>query len=283
MPRPFLSVVVVLYEMKRAARRALHALSAAYQQGIDEWEYEVHVVENGSKTPVGEAFVRSFGANFHYHFLQDGLPSPANALNYGVRKSRGRYVALMIDGAHILTPGVFSWARHAVRAFRSPVIGPQPNTIAEGYDAQTEDRLLTQIGWPDEPYRLFEIATPMDGTTANWFGKFTETNCLIMPRRLYKTIGGSDERFHLPGGGLLNLDTFSRSLEIPGTRLIALLGEGSFHQVHGGVMTNVVADEAERLRRNYGEQYRRIRGRPCAPPATASEFFGVLHDHSLLV
>ncbi len=43
-----LSVVVVFYNMRREAARTLHSLSRAYQQGIDELQYEVIVVENGS-------------------------------------------------------------------------------------------------------------------------------------------------------------------------------------------------------------------------------------------
>ena len=43
-----LSVVIVMYNMRREAARALHALSRAYQEGIDDVAYEVVVVENGS-------------------------------------------------------------------------------------------------------------------------------------------------------------------------------------------------------------------------------------------
>ena len=43
-----LSVVVVFYNMRREAARTLHSLSRAYQQGIDDLDYEVIVVENGS-------------------------------------------------------------------------------------------------------------------------------------------------------------------------------------------------------------------------------------------
>jgi hypothetical protein len=292
MARPFLSVVVVLYEMQRAAKRTLHSLSAAYQRDIDERDYEVHVVENGSKHPVGEGFVRSFGGNFHYHLLEDAPPSPAYALNHGVNKSRGEHVALMIDGAHILTPKVFANAMQVTKAVKCPItavrrffLGPgqQPQTIRDGYDEDLEDRLLAQIRWPEEPYRLFEVGTFMGRARNVWFGRLFESNCLILPRRLYKSIGGSDESFHLPGGGFLNLDTFSRSMEVPGTQLVVLLGEGSFHQIHGGMTTNADPDEAQRRVQKYREQYRRIRGREYTVPDPLIEFFGTLHPHSLLV
>jgi glycosyltransferase involved in cell wall biosynthesis len=292
MPRPFLSVIVVLYEMQRAAVRTLHSLSAAYQQEVDAGDYEVHVVENGSKHPVDRQLVESLGQNFRYHFLEDAPPSPAYALNYGVRKSRGDYVALMIDGAHILTPKVFASARCAARAFKNPIVavrsfylgpGQQPWTIRDGYNADVEERLLSQIRWPEDPYRLFEIGTPMDSDRAAWFDPISESNCLILPRWVYKAIGGSDESFHLPGGGLLNSDTFSRCVQQAGTQLVVLLGEGSFHQVHGGIRTNTDPEESQRLVQKYREQYRRIRGQVSANPTTPIEFLGSLHSHSLLV
>ena len=43
-----LSVVVVFYNMKREAARTLAIAVAPYQQGIDDVDYEVVVVENGS-------------------------------------------------------------------------------------------------------------------------------------------------------------------------------------------------------------------------------------------
>ena len=42
----------------------------------------------------------------------------------------------------------------------------------------------------------------------------------------------------MPGGGYVNLDFFERVANAPGVNLVTLLGEGSFHQVHGGTTTN---------------------------------------------
>ena len=103
-----LSVVVVFYDMRREAERTLHSLSRAYQQEIDDLDYEVIVVENGSSDEqrLGEDFVRGFGPEFRYLDLgSDATPSPAYALNRGIAISRGESLALMIDGAHVLTPG----------------------------------------------------------------------------------------------------------------------------------------------------------------------------------
>ena len=88
-----LSVVVVFYNMRREAARTLHSLSRAYQEDIDDLDYEVIVVENGSADDqrLGEEFVRGFGPEFRYLDLgADATPSPAHALNRGIASSRGR-------------------------------------------------------------------------------------------------------------------------------------------------------------------------------------------------
>ena len=66
--------------MRREAERTLHSLSRAYQQEIDDLDYEVIVVENGSSDDqrLGEDFVRGFGPEFRYLDLgADAKPSPA--------------------------------------------------------------------------------------------------------------------------------------------------------------------------------------------------------------
>jgi cephalosporin hydroxylase len=51
----------------------------------------------------------------------------------------------------------------------------------------------------------------------------------------------------------------------PGVNLVTILGEGSFHQVHGGSTTNV-PDDRERRRRvaSHGQDYRSLRARSFA-------------------
>ncbi len=285
-------MVVILYNMRREAGRTLQSLSAAYQEDFSPEDYDVHVVENGSAEPVDEAFVRGFGPNFHYHRLVNPPSSPAHALNYGIAKSKGRLVGLVIDGAHILTPRVLAYSRKLASAVACPVVtvrrfflgpGQQPQTTQCGYTQEVEDELLERIGWPKEPYRLFEIATFMGKRRPGWFGRFWETNCLIVPRAVLDVIGGCDERFDRPGGGFLNLDLYERCTEYPGAQVFVLLGEGSFHQVHGGTTTNVSPDEAEARIETYRQDYARIRGRPYEVPLVQMKFFGSLHPRSFLV
>ena len=121
-----LSVVVVFYNMRREAARTLHALSRSYQRDIEDLDYEVLVYENGSAPDqlLGEDFVRSFGPEFRYVDLgADASPSPTLALNRGIAASRGETVALMIDGAHVLSPGVLHFGMQGSRAYAPALVG----------------------------------------------------------------------------------------------------------------------------------------------------------------
>ena len=54
--------------MRREAARTLLSLSRAYQRGVDDLDYEVIVIDNGSapEQRLGEEFVASFGPEFRY-------------------------------------------------------------------------------------------------------------------------------------------------------------------------------------------------------------------------
>jgi hypothetical protein len=277
-----LSVIVVVHNMAREAQRTLHSLSREYQRAIDGLDYEVIVVDNGSREPLGEPFVRQFGESFSYLYLEDAPKSPARAINAGAARARGDVLCIMIDGAHVLTPGILGYATKAFAIYESPVVAPrywftgpgqQGETVQSGYDAQAEDRLFEQIGWPGDGYRMFEIGvfiTPQ----ADWMSGFFESNCLFMRRAVFEAIGCANESFDLPGGGFLNLDLMRQAAEQEGVTLVTLLGEATFHQVHGGITTNVAPAERQARVATYREQYRRIRGRDYQIPARTIEYLG---------
>ena len=88
-----LSVVVVFYNMRREAARTLLSLTRSYQRGIEDLDYEVIVVDNGSAPDqrLGEEYVAGFGPEFRYVDLgDDAPPSPTIALNRGVGRGTGR-------------------------------------------------------------------------------------------------------------------------------------------------------------------------------------------------
>ncbi|MGH9290656.1 MAG: CmcI family methyltransferase, partial [Acidimicrobiales bacterium] len=280
-----LSVVVAFYNMRREASRTLHSLCRAYQEGIDGTSYEVIVVENGSDDDqkLGAAFVRDFGPEFRYLDLgADAAPSPVGALNRGIALSRGRSLALMIDGAHVLTPGVLRFGLQGLVAYAPAIVatqqwyvgpGQQGDAMDDGYDQPYEDRLFERIQWPANGYRLFEIGHFVGDR--DWLDGVWESNCMFVSRAQLQQVGGFDERFSMAGGGYANLELYERLGSSPGITVCTILGEGSFHQVHGGTTTNQ-ADAADRRSRvfGYGQHYAELRGRAFRGPGKPIHFVG---------
>ena len=277
MARPYyvismkLSVILISYDMGREIPRTLRSLSRTYQQGAQDMDYEVILVDNGSPVPLDEADWADVDIPVRLVQVQDASPSPASAIISALAQATGEIVCLMIDGAHILTPGVFRLALSCYAAFDNPVVAiryfylgmeEQSVSITRGYDKQAEDQLLQRISWPDDGYRLYEISTPLrsGAKRLSWFNRMFESNCLFMTRALMEELGGADERFDYPGGGFLNLDIFKRAADAPGVTPVQIIGEGSFHQLHGGTTTNASAQEREERLLQYRRQYQEIRG-----------------------
>jgi cephalosporin hydroxylase len=286
-----LTVIVVFYNMRREAERTLHSLSRAYQQGIDDLTYEVIVIENGSRPDqkLGHDYVRSFGPEFTYVDLgDDATPSPVNALNTGMARARGEAVAFMIDGAHVLTPGVLRLAMQGLRQHEPAMVvtqqwyvgpGQQPDVGLQGYDQAYEDRLFEKIQWPVDGYRLFKIGHFIG--ERDWFDGLWESNCIFVPRELLQQVGGMNESFSVAGGGYANLEFYERIGTHPGLTVVSILGEGSFHQVHGGTTTNEV-DVEERNRRlvSYREHYAELKGRHFTGHGKPIHYVGSLTEGS---
>ena len=249
------------------------------------------VVENGSAPDqtLGADLVASFGPEFTYLDLgSEASPTPAVALNRGTAVARGRSLAFMIDGAHVLTPGVLRFGMLGLRTYAPAVVatqqwyvgpGQQNEAMRGGYDRDFEDRLFDEIGWPTDGYRLFHIGHFIG--ERDWFDGMWESNCLFVPRTVLEQAGGFDESFDMPGGGYTNLDFYERVGSTPGVRMVTILGEGSFHQFHGGTTTNV-AEHADRLDRlaGYREHYRALRGRDYRGVGKAFHYVGHMIENA---
>lgn len=266
-----LSVIVISYDMAREVPRTLTGLSRTYQEGAQELDYEVILVDNGSPEPLDESTWAHVDVPVRLIQLENASPSPAKAINIAVEQASGELVCLMIDGAHLLTPGVFRMAFASFAAFGDAVVatryfwlGPdcQNDSINNGYTKQVEDQLLADIKWPQDGHKLFEIGTPLRAGLENisWLNRMFESNCLFMRRELFLQHGGADERFDMPGGGFINLDIFNRLVEAPGVTAAQLIGEGCFHQLHGGTTTNVTPEARDASLERYRKQFEEIRG-----------------------
>ena len=273
--RPNLSVVVVVYDMPREAPRTLLSLSAGYQRYINADDYEVIVVDNGSNPPFDSGEIERLSGNFRLIRIDPAPPSPAQAINRGLAEARGDVIGVMIDGARIVTPGILHFALHGASLHDKAVVATlgwylghdfQTCSIQSGYDVAREDALLDAINWPGDGYRLFEIGAMDESSVDGWFQPIAESNALFLRRELWSLLGGVDERFDAPGGGLVNFDTFRRALELPDAKLVILLGEATFHQLHGGFNTNAPRERQIENWTRWASQYSTIRDRPVEIP-----------------
>lgn len=272
MSTPRLSIIVIAYDMAHQALNTLKSLAPDYQQGVDAADYEVIVVENRSARCMDTDAIAALPGNFRYCLRENDSVSPARAINEALAEARGDFIGIMIDGARMVTPGVvrFALMAHqitpmAVVAVPGYQLGPIPHHMNRGRTTQEDQDALAEINWPENGYRLFEISSISPANRAGFFEAFMECNCLFAPGRVLRELGGADERFDLPGGGALNLYMYRRLVDHPKTQLFYLPGEGSFHQVHGGVTTSAVEDQDALLARIL-EQLNDILGEPFAAP-----------------
>jgi glycosyltransferase involved in cell wall biosynthesis len=246
--RPKLSVVVVCYEMAAQIKNTLRSLLPPYQRGVETSDYEIILVDNGSAKILDDE-TRTISSNLQYIYIppNKSSPNPALAMNRAAALSRAPLLCLMIDGARMLTPGVLSWgmrllelAPGAMVEVRGWHLGPkwQTESVAEGYSHDIESQLLEQVRWWENGYRLFDIAAPTPQSRFGFSARTAESNCIFMSRDIFSRIGGFDERSRAGGGGLVNLDFFSRAVTAADD-VFTLLGEGTFHQVHGGAATGL--------------------------------------------
>ena len=271
MSRPGLTIVIACYEMARELPRTIRSLCPPYQRGCAAGEVEIIVVDNGSAVPPGPEIRAGIDADIRILQCPHPGPSPVRAINQGIAEARGDLVGVWIDGARLASPGLVAASQAAAALHPRPVIatinyqlGPALQYISaeRGYDRAEEDRLLASIGWPEHGERLFEIATCE--LRHGEAGPMLESNGLFLPRALWAELGGYDEAFDGPGGGVANPDVLTRACALPDTQLIRLIGEGTFHQYHGGISTSTARGAAEMLQRS-SRHYLRLRGKPLTP------------------
>ncbi|MCP8462388.1 glycosyltransferase family 2 protein [Pseudomonas sp. ZM23] len=254
--KPLLSIIVIAYDMPRQALNTLISLAPDYQEGVSADDYEVILVENRSRRNMDAEAISRLPGNFRYFLRDEPGVSPAPAINFAIGQARGRFIGLMIDGARMVTPGVVRYALMALRMDPGALVAvpgyhlgedEQQYHLARGYSEEKEQALLAGIDWRNNGYRLFEISCWSGANPKGFFQPFMECNCLFMAAELLAEIGNADERFDMPGGGALNLYIYGALAWHPRTQLYVLAGEGSFHQLHGGVTTSQVEGRAKIL------------------------------------
>lgn len=286
-PPPRLSVILIHYKMERQITNTLRSLLPPYQRGIKRREFEILLVDNGSPEPLPEAAWK-LEKNIALTRIEprDASPNPGVAINRAVANSRGEIVSIMIDGARMVSPGVLSWglrllelAPRALVEVRGWHLGPknQPESILEGYTHEVETQLLLDSRWWENGYRLFNISAASAQTKNGYFAPANESNCLFLARTLFDEIGGYDERYAEPGGGLVNLDFYSRACAAA-THVFTLLGEGTFHQVHGGAATGLALPKLEDAITRWSAESQNLRGELLPPDRKKCVLAGHMPD-----
>lgn len=286
--RPYLSVVVVVFDMPQQAMNTLHSLSPEYQQDVDGRDYEIVVVENRSNRMLVPDEVRSVADNVRYTVREELGVSPAAALNVGARLARSPVLALMVDGARMLSPGVVANILRAQSMVPEPVVSVpgyhlgsslHQDAALTGYTVEQEQENLGRLDWWTDGYRLFEMAVPSASCSQGYLRPIGESNCLALRRTLFDQIGGVDEGFSSAGGGFVNLDLYRRAV-MRGT-LVLLPGEGTFHQFHGGTTTGARDVDRDALLDQMRLEYQTLRGEQHAPPPQPPFLLGRLSPQAL--
>ena len=276
MSRPSLSIVVIGFDMARELPRTVVSLLPPYQRRVRRGDVEIIVVDNGSPQPVSRDLFPA-EADVRVLRVDDGGVSPCRAINRGMALARAEHVALMIDGARMVSPGMIRAALDAAalnpQAFVATLgfhLGPkvQQVSVEEGYSRDVEDRLLADIGWPDgDGYRLFDICALGESYALGVLAPPPETTFFVTRKAMFEAIGGYDERFVQLGGGFASFDFFRRAVQAAGDGFIMLVGEGTFHQLHYGATTQAggvrrEVDPGVSLGDLYGREYESIVGQP---------------------
>ena len=271
--------------MAREVPRTVQSFMAPYQRNMKADDIEIIVLENGSSAPIPAHVRAKWGSLVRYVQVPNPSPSPAKALNLGVRMASAPVVCPVIDGARMSSPGLLHYGLKALQdhpgAFVASVgfhLGSelQQKAVLSGYNQDREDELLASIDWENNGYRLFEIAAAAGSAQGAWFGQISESNAPLLLKEVYNRIGGYDPTFDIPGGGLINLDFFERAMQQETIPYAMLIGEGTFHQFHGGVTTSrsvgLMESDGRTTFERYADQYEAIRGKP----------FSVTRRHQIL-
>ncbi|MEP6601684.1 MAG: glycosyltransferase [Nitrospirota bacterium] len=279
-----LSIVLVSYKMAKQIGNTIRSLRAPYQVEVENEDVEILLLDNGSPEPLEEG-IWSGMSNLTYSYipLSEARPSPARAINRAVACTSSPHICVMIDGARMVTPGTLRWGLRLLklspRSFvevRGWHLDPkwQPESIMEGYNHERETQLLEETRWWENGYRLFDIAADTPQTKAGLSAPAAESNCFFISRELFDRLGGFDERYGEPGGGLVNLDFYARTVA-GADQVWTVLGEGTFHQVHGGAATGLPAPNLRQALARWRQESEALRGK--LPDLDKSKFALVGH------
>ena len=278
---PSLSIVIVYFNIPLQFSRSLFSLLPPFQKHITSDEIEIIVVDNGSSVSFDLSNFKTPAGNVKIIHISSPQVSPVKAINTGLNASCGKYIGVMIDGARIASPSLLIQALRALQIHERAIVGSkgrylgpklQRESIEEGYDQEIESKLLESIDWQNNGYDLFKISVFDESSGESFLDPICESNSIFMPRNLWHELNGYSLEFKSPGGGFVNPDTWRRACSLPNVLPVILIGEATFHQVHGGIATNGTLDTIDKMH----DEYRLIRGSDYIAPSVNIQYYGSL-------
>ncbi|PWJ22068.1 hypothetical protein [Jannaschia seohaensis] len=243
---PFLSILIVAYDIRREILRTLASAPPPLQRQVDPSECEIVALANGSPEPLARPDAPET-VRLVRTAPEDAAPSPVFAINSTVRGiCRGETLLICIDGARMFsallvrrTIDMLARWPEATSYVQSRHTGSEPNgkAVTTGYAQAAEDALMATVTRQEDLDALWEISVLAGCHRPNRPILQNESNALGMSRATWTALGDYNEGFTRPGGGLCNLELFSRMLSRTDGPAILLDGEATFHQFHGGAAT----------------------------------------------
>jgi len=242
--QPALSLVVALHESSRQAENALYSISTAYQRNVSE-PYEIVVAEALSDDVLGEERARALGDDLRYVAVAAGPAWRARSVAEGLEHARAPVVGVFHDGAHIVTPRVLELALEAFRSFEWPLVVVadyvlDAERVAARGDVDAELEWFSQSAWKGSPYALFENAVYGPACPNGPLSPITGPSVLFFHKQRLAGTAALEPSRDQPGSGAFRLQFYTQLGRLPGTRLVALVGEGAFRQTHPEVATAFV-------------------------------------------
>ena len=269
--------------MERELERTVLSCLPPFQVGLQGRSIEIIVANNDADTRIELADLPD-GVN---EIINANVKSksPVALMNQAVMKANSANLLLIMDGARMISPKVvintidiLSQSSNFVSTPIAFHLGPkhQSQSVLEGYDKEKEDSLLAEIDWRNNGESLFAISSLAGANPDGFYGSISESCAFGISKKLFRKVGGYDERFSSAGGGFATMDFFKRVVDHRKTKLFVMVDSGSFHQLHGGVSTS---PDAPHLL--WQEEYQRIRHERYSIPAISPIYFGSPRDLSL--
>jgi hypothetical protein len=248
--------------MSEEVINTLKTLDCSYQNEPRD-SYEVLVMENPSDNNLKNHDFSIYNAEIKYFYNNENLPL-TSAINNLSEKASGDYLIIIPDGARLLSKRVLHYCKQAINIDKKSIVAfhgfhlglfPQQFSVEQKlYSKADEVSFLKSIDFPNNPDSLFLNASWAGSSNRGSFFEMAESNCLMLPKDLWLRVAGFDERLDIPSGGIANLDLYGRVISNFDHKLFFVLGEGCFHQLHGGDTTSSNEKKFNKYKLDYKEK-----------------------------